>query len=211
MIVKTCVVLYVVLCVALVSKAQWWGAGPLPPATPWMPPLQRTLETHRMPGIYRNRQGHFPGPFQPQPSRTHPLRTPNAIRPPVRQSSYSTLSLLPSLKSLTSLLDPFGLFKEEKKSQSVLVKKMSAPSPSATTTTEAPPPMVYFPDGGDGACEDFSSGGFNTYSFLSFLFSVVNLVAMVSSLRISVYICIFSCRYYTTLCWLPCYIFSIFI
>lgn len=201
MIVKSCVVLCVVFCAARVSRAQWWGTGPLPPATPWMPPLQRTLEDHRMPGIHRNRQGHFPGRFQPQPPRTHPLRTPNALRPPVRQTSYPTLSLIPSLESLTSFLDPFGLFKEEKKSRSVLLKKMSAPSPPATTTTEAPPPMVYFPDGGDGSCEDFSSGGFNTYSFLSFLFSVVNLVAMVSGSRIfHVYLYLFvSLIYYATL------------
>ncbi|KAK3858932.1 hypothetical protein Pcinc_034907 [Petrolisthes cinctipes] len=55
-----------------------------------------------------------------------------------------------------------------------------------TTTTEPPspspsPPLVYFPDGGSGECEDFAPSGFNTYSFLSFLFSVANLVGHVST------------------------------
>ncbi|KAK4310502.1 hypothetical protein Pmani_017930 [Petrolisthes manimaculis] len=63
-------------------------------------------------------------------------------------------------------------------------------TPPTTTTTRPPspspspspsPPLVYFPDGGSGECEDFAPSGFNTYSFLSFLFSVANLVGHVAN------------------------------
>lgn len=73
-----------------------------------------------------------------------------------------------------------------------LGRRREAPSniPHTPTTTPSPsPPLVYFPEGGSGECQDFVPSGFNTYSFLSFLFSVANLVGLVSTKTF--YVCLY--------------------
>lgn len=161
-----------------VAEAWWpWVSQPLVP--PWRPP-QYPAQTRLVPGAPEAPPGSSQSMLRPplrsslllQGSRVKPRRPPTTPRP-------SLFSIF------TSLLDPLGLFSEDKEEEvrRVFLKEGKV---STVTTTEAPPPFVYFPEGGNGVCQDFAAGGgFNTYSFLSFLFSVANLIGHVRTSSVS--------------------------
>ncbi|XP_042224494.1 uncharacterized protein LOC121868242 isoform X1 [Homarus americanus] len=170
--------LTVVLWAAGVGEGGWLLA-PRPLEAQWRP-SQHPAETRVIPRAQRR-------PLRPR--QQSPLRGPllknsgPSINLPYHPLPLTTPkpSFLQSF-SFASFLDPFGMFsqmeEEINKRGSLTRRRGYAPT---TTTTEAPPPIVYFPEGDGGGCQDFAEGGFNTYSFLSFLFSVANLVGHVAN------------------------------
>lgn len=100
-------------------------------------------------------------------SRMTPLGTPR--RPMV------PLPLRRVVHEPPALYDPLGFLYPKP------TRKSSREETYATKTTTEAPPLVYFPDGEGAECGDYSSHGFDTYSFVGFLLGVVNLVAQVLS------------------------------
>ncbi|XP_066965035.1 uncharacterized protein [Macrobrachium rosenbergii] len=133
----------------------------------WSPPNSYQEMSHSLPGI---------------PSFKSP-RLPSAKGTGARYQSHMHPQK-PS-KFLSSIFDPFGFFSsqgvrlERTDAHTAFMRRVGGQEP--TTTESPPPPMVYFPEGSSDACEDFNPSGFNTYSFLSFLFSVANLVGLIAN------------------------------
>ncbi|XP_068237412.1 uncharacterized protein [Palaemon carinicauda] len=150
----------------------------------WHRPIHTLSETRSSP--WMDILWNPPGSFQGMPhsrQRGPSFNTPRL--PPARATGGRYTQRKPAEKSsthLASILDPFGVFSSQGTTPGrpgahrTFTKKVGGEEP-----TEEPPPMVYFPEGGSGACQDFNPSGFNTYSFLSFLFSVANLVGLIAN------------------------------
>ncbi|KAK7072266.1 hypothetical protein SK128_020749 [Halocaridina rubra] len=124
--------------------------------------------------------GNTPHPFidlQHHPGSPNSLLSSQA---PPQHKAFSPQHTRNSMPS--TLFDPLNIFQPKKPSHPLLHRRTFMKKGQVTSsTTEAPPPIIYFPEGGSGSCEDFSPSGFNTYSFISFLFSVANLAGLIAN------------------------------